>query len=91
MMLPALPMMLAATASLEPAPEDAGISLEVTATVIRPVEISAAVGSDGAVVTIRNTIGVEVLAVDVAADNSVPGTIILTGDGAAPMVITLVY
>ena len=92
MTYPAILAMLAATMSFEPSPEAASASLGVSATVIRPVEISSpSIRSDGALVTIRNTMDVEVLVVGARADTSDPDTAVLTADGAAPMVITLVY
>ncbi len=92
MMLCAIFTMLAATASFEPAREAPSASLGVTATVVRPVEISPpSIDSGGAVVTIRNTLDVEVLVAGASADTSDPDTTILTGDGAGPVVITLVY
>ena len=92
MTLSAILTMLAATASFELPGEAASASLGVTATVIRPVEISSpSIRSDGAVVTLRNTIGVEVQATGATPDRSDPNATILTGDGAAAIAITLVY
>lgn len=91
MTCPAILIILAAAIASEP-PLEASAALGVTATVIRPVEISSpSVRSERALVTIRNVVGVEVLATGARIDTSDPGTAILTGEGAEPMDITLVY
>lgn len=91
MTLAAFPMVLAATAALEPVGETS-TSLGVTATVVRGVQISSpTIRADRAVVTVRNATGVEVQVAGATADRVNPGMTNLTSDGGAPVVITLVY
>jgi len=92
MMLSAILIVLAASASFALAPEAASASLGVTATVVRPVEIvPPSIRADSAVVTIRNTIGVEVRVTGAIADMRNPDSIVLTSDRPGPVEITIIY
>lgn len=89
-MLANLLTLIAATAGAEPSGGEA--ALAVTATVIRPVQVSApAVDSNGSVVTIRNTAGIAVLAEGAALRQSELETVTVTGGRAGAVTITIVY
>lgn len=94
MMFPAYLAVLAATAPAQPLVQ-AGrhdTSLGVTATVVRPIEISIpSIRAEGAVVTVSNTVDVDVSAVGATVDQADPDTAIVTGDGARSMTITIIY
>ncbi|HEU5285834.1 MAG TPA: hypothetical protein VFU20_04900 [Sphingomicrobium sp.] len=82
--------LIAATAIAQASGSEAALS--VTATVVRPVQISApAVDSQGSVVTIRNTAGIEVRAEGATVRRIGPETVTVTGDGTGSMAIIIVY
>ena len=92
---PATLIAMAAAAAFAQPPGQAGsreAPLAVTATVIRPVEIaSPAITADGAVLTIRNTLGVEVRAAGAAIDHPQPDTVTVTADPSRAIEITIVH
>ncbi len=67
-------------------------NLGVSATVVRPIEITAPAGALGRpTIVIRNVMGVVVTAVGATAKEAGHNAILAKGDGAAIITITLTY
>ena len=67
-------------------------SLGVTVTVVRPVAISSAIGSDGrTVTTVDNLTGVEIRAAGATVRQTETDSAIVTGDRAGRITLTITY
>ena len=86
-------LLLAATAAISSSPDSGHeAALGVTATVIRPVQVSApAIDSHGAFVTIRNAAGIVVLTEGATVRQAEPETVTVIGDRSDPIAISIVY
>ncbi len=86
--------LLAATASVTAAAgADGGeASLGVSATVVRPVDIASPMITDeGAVVVVRNSSNVEILADGAVVTRADADTVTITGGRSGAMRITIIY
>lgn len=94
MILPATFTLLAAISSVGTFAEagSSETSLSVSATVVRPVDISSPViNAEGAVVIVKNAATVEMQVVGGTVTQLDQDTSIITGDRSGSMAITIVY